>query len=248
MAESGRSLGAHDMELAQELGARAGVALENARLYQTANARREELDAVLAALAEAVLVYDGSGRLRMGNQAALRTFGQLLPLSLDELSGSELTEALMLLNQGMLQVEDELYLAMAGLGTDEDRIFRALDPLAGDSAGLQAMEARYRDKYGDLIADLRGDLSGDDYEHALRVLRPAIQDVAFEDVPTGDRAQGDRRDSRADPGRHRQGPPGDLGALAGLVGDERGRAGGLQPVLRPVGLRRRRGIRGRRCS
>ncbi len=107
----------------------------------------------------------------------------------DELSGSELTEALMLLNQGMLQVEDELYLAMAGLGTDEDRIFRALDPLAGDSAGLQAMEARYRDKYGDLIADLRGDLSGDDYEHALRVLRPAIQDVAFEDVPTGDRAQ-----------------------------------------------------------
>ncbi len=106
----------------------------------------------------------------------------------DELSGAELTEALMLLNQGMLQAEDELYLAVGGLGTDEDRIFRALDPLAGNTAALQAMEGRYRDKYGDLVADLRSDLSGEDYAHALRVLRPAIQDVAFEDVPAGDRA------------------------------------------------------------
>jgi Domain of unknown function (DUF4157)/Annexin len=123
-------------------------------------------------------------------QAYQRRTGRTLEADLnDELSGSELTEALMLLNQGMLQVEDELYLAMAGLGTDEDRIFRALDPMARDIAGLQAMERRYRDKYGDLVADLRGDLSGEDYAHALRVLRPAIQDVAFEDVPASDRAQ-----------------------------------------------------------
>ena len=70
MAESGRHLRPREIELAQELGARAGVALENARLFQAADARRGELDAVLAALAESVLVFDDAGRTRMGNQAA----------------------------------------------------------------------------------------------------------------------------------------------------------------------------------
>lgn len=99
----------------------------------------------------------------------------------DELSGSELTRALRLLNQGMLAPEDELYLAMAGLGTDEDTIFRVLDAMAGSSTAITAMETAYRTKYGDLIADLRGDLSGEDYAHAMRVLQPVLADVAFED-------------------------------------------------------------------
>ena len=85
MAESGRRLSDREIELAKELGMRAGVALENARLYQTADTRREELDAVLAALAEAVLVFDRKGKLRMGNQAASATFGSALPQTLAEL-------------------------------------------------------------------------------------------------------------------------------------------------------------------
>jgi PAS domain S-box-containing protein len=85
MAESGRRLGDREIELAKELGARAGVALENARLYQTADTRREELDAVLAALAEAVLVFDRKGKLRMGNQAANATFSGALPQTVAEL-------------------------------------------------------------------------------------------------------------------------------------------------------------------
>jgi PAS domain S-box-containing protein len=85
MAESGRSITPRDVELAQELGARAGIALENAQLFQTADARREELDAVLAALADPVLVFDEAGTLRMGNQAARRTFLGNLPASLGEL-------------------------------------------------------------------------------------------------------------------------------------------------------------------
>jgi hypothetical protein len=99
----------------------------------------------------------------------------------DELSGSDLTRALRLLNQGMLAPEDELYLAMEGLGTDEDTIFRVLDAMAGSSTAITAMETAYRTKYGDLIADLRGDLSGEDYAHAMRVLQPVLADVAFED-------------------------------------------------------------------
>ncbi|CAG0930516.1 hypothetical protein TFLX_01799 [Thermoflexales bacterium] len=101
----------------------------------------------------------------------------------DELSRSELTHALMLLNQGLLESEDEIYLAMAGLGTAEATLFRVLDTLAGNNADIEAMEGRYRQKYGDLIADLRGDLSGRDYQRALKVLGPVLQDVAFEDCP-----------------------------------------------------------------
>ncbi len=87
MAESGRSLGQREIDLAKELGARAGIALENATLYQSAEARRAELDAVLAALAEAVLVFDASGSLRLRNQAADRMFKGRTPATVDELLG-----------------------------------------------------------------------------------------------------------------------------------------------------------------
>jgi hypothetical protein len=99
----------------------------------------------------------------------------------DEFSGAELTEALMLLNQGMLQPEDEIYLAVEGLGTDEDRIFRVLEGMRGNNGAIEALDRNYRDKYGDLIGDLRGDLSGEDLERVRAVLAPVLQDVAFED-------------------------------------------------------------------
>ncbi|MEA2678102.1 MAG: hypothetical protein QOJ81_2243 [Chloroflexota bacterium] len=85
MAESGRRLGERDIVLAKELGLRAGVALENAQLYQTANDRRAQLDTVMAALEEAVIVYDGGGKLRLGNRAAAGIFERTLPVTLDEL-------------------------------------------------------------------------------------------------------------------------------------------------------------------
>jgi signal transduction histidine kinase len=85
MAESGRNLGDREMALATELGQRAGIALENAQLYRTANDRRAQLDTVLAALEEAVIVYDGSGNLRLGNRAAAGIFEGTLPITLGEL-------------------------------------------------------------------------------------------------------------------------------------------------------------------
>ena len=99
----------------------------------------------------------------------------------DELSGAELQQALMLLNQGMLEPEDELYLAMEGLGTDEETIARVLSSLKVSSTQIEQVEQRYREKYGDLIADLRDDLTAEEYADAMRVLRPVLQDVAFED-------------------------------------------------------------------
>jgi signal transduction histidine kinase len=79
MAESGRTLAQRDLVLAEELGARAGIALENARLYQTADDRRRQLDAVLGALAEAVLVFDAHGQLQLANSAAEGMFNGELP-------------------------------------------------------------------------------------------------------------------------------------------------------------------------
>lgn len=99
----------------------------------------------------------------------------------DELSGDELIEALMLLNQGVLQPEDEIYLAISGLGTDEDRIFRVLSQLAGNAAGLQALQANYERKYGDLIQDLRGDLNEEEYARARKYFRPTILDADVQD-------------------------------------------------------------------
>jgi signal transduction histidine kinase len=83
---SGRALGAHDLSLAEELGARAGIALENARLYESADDRRAELDAVLAAIGEAVLVFDARGRLRLTNRAAENLFSADPPRSVAQLA------------------------------------------------------------------------------------------------------------------------------------------------------------------
>jgi two-component system phosphate regulon sensor histidine kinase PhoR len=84
-ADSGRLFRDSDLRLAEELGARAGIALENARLYETADDRRAELDAVLAAMAEAVLVFDPRGRLRLSNRAALRLFDRDVPQTVEAL-------------------------------------------------------------------------------------------------------------------------------------------------------------------
>ncbi len=69
-AESERRFDQHDLSVATELGGRAGVALENSRLYRVADERRAELMATLSAIGEAVLVFDVDGRLLLHNPAA----------------------------------------------------------------------------------------------------------------------------------------------------------------------------------
>lgn len=81
-----------DLRLAEELAAHAAVALENAQLFRAANERRAELDAVLASMAEAVLVFDGRRRLRLNNRSAVSLFGNV-PATLDELRTRIVAEA-----------------------------------------------------------------------------------------------------------------------------------------------------------
>jgi Annexin len=112
------------------------------------------------------------------------TYGRSLEHDLrDEMSGAELDEALRLLGQGELSVADELHQAMAGAGTDEDRIVRVLTGLGRTE--VEALLAEYRSKHGSLLVDLADELSGDDLADARRRLGAAGDEAACREVIDG---------------------------------------------------------------
>jgi len=91
----------------------------------------------------------------------------------DELSGSELQHALVLLSKGLLAPEDEIYLAVTGLGTDEETLFRVLQEISGDRTRISNTIDRYAAKgYGDMLDDIRDDLdlSEADRDRAMELL------------------------------------------------------------------------------
>ena len=63
-----------EFELAQELGARAAIAVENARLYREAE-RRAEAALALAYVGDGVVLLDHDGRVRFWNSAAAAITG-----------------------------------------------------------------------------------------------------------------------------------------------------------------------------
>ena len=81
-AESRRVYGPEDLALAEELGARAAVAVDNARLYgrlhQTESelrVSRDQLQAILDGVADAVTAQTPDGRVIYANDAAARSLG-----------------------------------------------------------------------------------------------------------------------------------------------------------------------------
>jgi serine phosphatase RsbU (regulator of sigma subunit)/PAS domain-containing protein len=75
-AGSGRRYDEADLGAAQELADRCALYLENARLYQELRRARDELEAILAGVADAVTVQDPSGKLVYANDAAVRLLGE----------------------------------------------------------------------------------------------------------------------------------------------------------------------------
>jgi serine phosphatase RsbU (regulator of sigma subunit)/PAS domain-containing protein len=75
-AGSGRRYDEADLHAAQELADRCALYLENARLYQELARARDELEAILAGVADAVTVQDPSGKLVYANDAAVRLLGE----------------------------------------------------------------------------------------------------------------------------------------------------------------------------
>jgi PAS domain S-box-containing protein len=67
---SGELYGQEQLDLACELARRAALAIDNARLFSEVRGLERRLEAILANLAEAITVIDGSGRTVFANQAA----------------------------------------------------------------------------------------------------------------------------------------------------------------------------------
>ena len=79
-AASGRRFGPADLVAAQELADRCGLYLENARLYGELERAHDELEAILAGVADAVTVQGPDGSLTYVNDAAVRLLGEPIGL------------------------------------------------------------------------------------------------------------------------------------------------------------------------
>jgi signal transduction histidine kinase/GAF domain-containing protein len=74
-AESGRRFGEEDLALAQELAARAALAVDNARLYREAHRTAAERAAILGQMADGVAIADAEGTVKFVNEAGHRITG-----------------------------------------------------------------------------------------------------------------------------------------------------------------------------
>ena len=68
--ESGRHYNEQDLALAEEIGRRAGVALDNARLYREMTQARDQLEIILQGAADGIIVYGKNGQITYANEAA----------------------------------------------------------------------------------------------------------------------------------------------------------------------------------
>ncbi|HEX6026648.1 MAG TPA: hypothetical protein VFZ00_31915 [Solirubrobacter sp.] len=77
-------------------------------------------------------------------------------------------------------IADEVFEGVDGIGTDEDRIFRAMRPVT--SADIPQLSSVYRTRHSsDLVGDLRDDLSDDELQANIPALRRTGPDAtAFE--------------------------------------------------------------------
>jgi PAS domain S-box-containing protein len=73
---------AEDLMLARELGGRAALAIDNARLFSEVRRVEQRLEAVLVNLAEAITLTDAEGRMLFANQAAADLLGASDPQEL----------------------------------------------------------------------------------------------------------------------------------------------------------------------
>lgn len=73
--ESGKRYNERDLALAEEVGRRAGVALDNARLYREAQQSREQLAIILQGVADGIIVYAPDSRIIYANEAAAQMTG-----------------------------------------------------------------------------------------------------------------------------------------------------------------------------
>lgn len=73
--EASRKYDERDLALAEEVGRRAGIALDNARLYREAAQARDQLEIILQGVADGIAVYTDDNRIVYANEAAAQLIG-----------------------------------------------------------------------------------------------------------------------------------------------------------------------------
>jgi PAS domain S-box-containing protein len=186
-AESGRHYTGHDLELAEEIAARAALALDNSRLYRDAEERGEAARA-LATIADGVFLVDEEGVIRIWNAAAEAITG----LSRAEVRGRPAREVLPDWERiaSVVPVRPprqrpappktvplvlsgrELWLSISGVGSSEGAVYafrditeeRRLEQLKSDFVATVSHELRtpLAAVYGSALTLAGRDLSGRD--------------------------------------------------------------------------------------
>jgi hypothetical protein len=68
-------------------------------------------------------------------------------------------------------IADQIYIAIAGIGTDEESVYRALQKLNRNPEDIQKLKDRYFKRHKlDLVDDIRDDFGGTELEYALQLL------------------------------------------------------------------------------
>ncbi|MFL5699855.1 MAG: ATP-binding protein [Ktedonobacteraceae bacterium] len=75
LAGAGRHYTQADLAMAEELAARASLAIHNARLYRAVQQSRDQLDIILQGVADGIIVYDKDSHIIYANEAAARMTG-----------------------------------------------------------------------------------------------------------------------------------------------------------------------------
>jgi PAS domain S-box-containing protein len=91
-AESGRTYADADLPVVQALADRCALAIDNARLHSEAASTRDEVQAMLDSIPDAVTAQDRTGRVVYANEAALRVLGYPTVEALGAASVEELRE------------------------------------------------------------------------------------------------------------------------------------------------------------
>jgi len=210
-AESGRRFGEGDLAAAQELADRCGLYLDNARLYGELARARDELEAILAGVADAVTVQGHDGRLTYANDAAVRLLGYKDRATLLAASPAELAAGFEMLGQDgepfpleklpgrralAGEVAEPVIIRYRMRATGEERWSRvkARPLLAPDGSVVQAInvieditDLKHVEETQRLLADAGRVLAGSlDYEETLHKVAwlavPALADWCTVDV------------------------------------------------------------------